>query len=150
VKTILHVDDDANDVFFLQHAMKRVGVANPVQVVHDGQQAIDYLRGSDKFADREKFPYPCLMLMDLKLPYVMGLDILRWVRTQPRTSMMVIVLTASAEDADIAEAYCLGANAFLTKPSEASELEDMVKAINAFWLTHNTVPPEPLPDFPVV
>ena len=76
--------------------------------------------------------------MDLKLPYVMGLDVLRWLRSQPMTHLMVVMLTASADDADIAEAYRLGANAFLTKPSEARILEDMVRAINAFWLTHNT------------
>jgi DNA-binding NarL/FixJ family response regulator len=124
--------------------MKKVGVANPVQVVGDGQEAIDYLQGTGKFHDREKFPFPSLLLMDLKLPYVMGLDVLRWIRTQPRTPLMVVVLTASAEDADIAEAYRLGANAFLTKPSKASKLEDMVRAIKAFWLTHNTLPRDPL------
>jgi two-component system response regulator len=144
MKTILQVDDDANDIFLLQHAMKKVGVTNPIQVATDGQEAIDYLRGIGKFTDREKFPFPGLLLMDLKLPYVMGLDVLRWIRTQPRTPLMVLVLTASAEDDDIAEAYRLGANAFLTKPSEASKLEDMVRAIKAFWLTHNTLPPEPL------
>jgi DNA-binding NarL/FixJ family response regulator len=146
MNTILQVDDDANDVFLLQHAMKKVGVTNPVQVVNDGQQAIDYLQGAGKFSDRETFPFPCLMLMDLKLPYVMGLDVLRWIRTQPRGPLMVVVLTASAEEADVGEAYRLGANAFLTKPSEASKLEDMVKAIKAFWLTHNTPPPESFPE----
>jgi DNA-binding NarL/FixJ family response regulator len=144
MNTILQVDDDANDVFLLQHAMKKAGVANPVQVVNDGQQAIDYLDGAGKFADRKRFPFPCLVLMDLKLPYVMGLDVLRWVRDQPEMPLMVVMLTASAEDTDIAEAYRLGANAFLTKPSEASKLEDMVKAIKAFWLTHNVLPPESL------
>src|SRR5579859_3905894 len=148
MKTILQVDDDANDIFLLQHAMKKAGVTNPIQVATDGQEAIDYLRGAGKFTDREKFPFPGLLLMDLKLPYVMGLDVLRWIRTQPRTPLMVIMLTASAEDADIAEAYRLGANAFLTKPSEANKFEDMVRAIKAFWLTHNTLPPEPLPESP--
>jgi DNA-binding NarL/FixJ family response regulator len=84
--------------------------------------------------------------MDLKLPYVMGLDVLRWIRTQPRTSLIVLMLTASAAEPDISEAYRLGANAFLTKPAEASKLEDMVKAIKAFWLTHNTMPAESLPE----
>jgi DNA-binding NarL/FixJ family response regulator len=149
MKTILQVDDDANDIFLFQRAMTKVGVANPIQVVHDGQQAIDYLQGAGKFCDREKFPFPCLLLMDLKLPYVMGLDVLKWIREQPGTPLMVVMLTASAEDADIAEAYRLGANAFLTKPSEASKLEDMVRAINAFWLTHNTLPPESLPESPM-
>jgi DNA-binding NarL/FixJ family response regulator len=143
MKPILQVDDDPNDVFLVQHAMRKMGVANPVQVVSDGQRAIDYLQGAGKFADRETFPYPCLVLMDLKLPYVMGLDVLRWIRAQPMTSLTVIILSASAEGSDISEAYRLGANAFLTKPSEASTLEDMVGAIKAFWLTHNTLPPEP-------
>jgi two-component system response regulator len=144
MKTILQVDDDANDIFMLQHAMKKVGVTNPIQVATDGQEAIDYLQGAGKFADRERFPFPCLLLMDLKLPYVMGLNVLRWIRTQSGSPLIVVMLTASAEDVDIAEAYRLGVNAFLTKPSEASKLEDMVKAIMAFWLTHNTLPPESL------
>lgn len=148
MKPILQVDDDPNDVWLLQHALKKAGVANPVQVVSDGQQAIDYLRGAGKFFDREKFPIPCLLLMDLKLPHVMGLEVLRWIRTQPWTPLIVIMLTASAAEADIAEAYRLGANAFLTKPSEATKLEDMVRAIKAFWLTHNTLPPDPLNESP--
>ena len=142
MRTILQVDDDPNDVFLLQHAMKKAGVANPIQVATDGQQAIDYLKGTGKFADREQFPLPCLVLLDLKLPYVMGLEVLRWIRQQPGAALVVILLTASAEDADIATAYRLGANAFLTKPSKASKLEDMAKAIKDFWLTHNTLPKE--------
>lgn len=144
MKTILQVDDDANDVFLLRHAMNKAGLTNPMQVVSDGQEAIDYLKGAGKFSDREKFPFPTLLLMDLKLPYVMGLDVLRWIRTQPRMDLIVVILTASAEGADIAEAYRLGANAFLTKPCEANQLEDMVRAIKAFWLTHNSLPPSGL------
>jgi CheY-like chemotaxis protein len=139
MRTILQVDDDPNDIFLLQHAMRKVGVANPLQVADDGQQAIDYLQGAGKFTDRVQFPFPCLVLMDLKLPYVMGLDVLRWIRRQ-RTALTVVMLTASASEADIVEAYHLGANAFLTKPSEASKLEEMVRAIKDFWLTHNTLP----------
>ena len=120
--------------------MRMAGVANPIQVATDGQQAINYLRGAGKFADREEFPLPCLVLLDLKLPYVMGLEVLGWIRQQPGVGLIVLILTASAEDADIAAAYRLGANAFLTKPSEAGKLVDMAKAINAFWLTHNTLP----------
>lgn len=142
MKTILQVDDDPNDVFLLRHAMKKIGMENFIQVASDGQQAIDYLQGAGKFADRTKFPLPSLVLLDLKLPYVMGLDVLKWIRQQPGTPQVVVVLTASAEDADIATAYRLGANAFLTKPSEAGKLEGMVKAIKDFWLTHNTLPRE--------
>jgi CheY-like chemotaxis protein len=140
MKTILQVEDDPNDIFFLQHAMDSAGVANPIHVASDGQQAIDYLKGAGKFADRNQFPLPCLILLDLKLPYVMGLDVLKWIRQQPDMNIIVVMLTASGQDADIATAYRLGANAFLTKPSEAGKLTDMVKAIRDFWLTHNTTP----------
>jgi CheY-like chemotaxis protein len=142
MKTILQVEDDPNDVFFLQKAMNKVGVTNPIHVASDGQEAIDYLQGNGKFFDRSLFPFPCLVLLDLKLPYVMGLDVLRWIREQPWTNLPVIMFSASAEDADIAASYRLGANAFLSKPSEARQLDDIVKAIKDFWLTHNALPRE--------
>lgn len=148
MKTILQVEDDSNDVFFLQYAMKKAGVGDPIQVATDGQQAIDYLKGAGPFADRQKFPLPCLVLLDLKLPYVMGLEVLRWIRTQSGLAMPVIMLTASGEEADIAEAYRLGASAFLIKPSQANKLGDMVMAIKDFWLTHNTLPQESPPESP--
>jgi two-component system response regulator len=140
MKPILQVEDDPNDVFFLQHAMKKAGVANPVQVATDGQQAIDYLRGIGKFADRQKFPLPCLILLDLKLPLVMGLDVLKWIRQESGMAVAVVMLTASGADTDIATAYRLGANGFLIKPSEVDKLVEMAKAINAFWLTYNSLP----------
>ena len=140
MKSILHVEDDVNDVFLLQHAMKKVGVTQPLQVARDGRQAMDYLKGTGKFADREKFPLPCLVLLDLKLPYVMGLDVLTWIRQQPGPPLVVVVLTASGQYEDIAAAYRLGANAYLVKPSEASRLEEIVRAVKDFWLTHNTLP----------
>jgi len=142
VRTILQVEDDPNDVFLLQHAMKKVGVTNPIQIARDGQQAIEYLKGAGKYADRKQFPLPCLVLLDLKLPYLMGLDVLEWIRKQPGAPLTVVILTASREEADIAAAYRLGANAFLTKPCQAGMLEQMVKAIKDFWLTHNTLPQE--------
>src|SRR5687767_5955728 len=117
---ILQVDDDPNDVFLLQHAMKKIGMHNPIQVATDGQQAIDYLQGAGKFADRARYPLPCLVLLDLKLPYVMGLDVLKWIRQQPGLALVVLLLSASADDEDMAAAYRLGANGFLVKPSEAS------------------------------
>jgi CheY-like chemotaxis protein len=142
MKPILQVEDDPNDVFLLRHAMTKAGVANPIQVATDGRLAIEYLNGTGKFADREKFPLPCLVLLDLKLPYVMGMNVLKWIRQQPGAPLVVIMLTASGEDADIATAYRLGANAFLTKPSQASKFEEMARAIKDFWLTHNTLPQE--------
>src|ERR1700722_5013633 len=112
MKTILQVEDDPNDVFFLEHAMMKAGGTVPIKVASDGQQAINYLEGKGKYANRETYPFPSLVLLDLKLPYVMGLDVLRWIRKQPGLTLIVIMLTASGEDEDIAEAYRLGANAF--------------------------------------
>ena len=132
MKTILQVDDDPNDTFLLQHAMRKLGVENPVQVARDGQEAIDYLKGVGKFGDRQKFPFPSLVLLDFKLPHVMGLDVLAWIRKQTGLSLPVVMLTASGEDADITVAYRLGVNAFLTKPSEASKFQEMVKTIRDF------------------
>jgi len=146
MKTILQVEDDPNDVFLMRHAMKKVGVLNPVQVVTDGQQAVDYIQGAAKFADREKYPFPCLVFLDLKLPYVMGLEVLKSIRKQPGCPVPVIILTASSQDSDLVSAYRLGANAFLTKPSEARKLDEMVKAIKDFWLTHNMLPEDSLPE----
>jgi len=142
MRPILQVEDDANDVFLLRHALMKAGVPNPIQVATDGQQAIDYLKGAGKFAERDKFPLPCLVLLDLKLPHVMGLNVLKWIRQQPGPALVVVMLTASGEEGDIATAYRLGANAFLTKPSKATKLEEMAKAIKDFWLTHNTLPEE--------
>ena len=142
MKTILQVEDDPNDVFLLQHAMTKAGVENPIQVATDGQQAIDYLKGAGKFANRGRFPFPCLVLLDLKLPHVTGLNVLKWIRQQPGAALVVVMLTASGEDEDIAAAYRLGANGFLVKPSQASQLVEMAKAIKDFWLTHNTLPQE--------
>lgn len=142
MKPILQVEDDPNDVLFLRHALEAAGVANPVQVAKDGREAIDYLNGAGNFADREKFPLPCLVLLDLKLPYVTGLGVLEWIRRQRGMPLVVIMLTSSAERADIATAYRLGANAFLTKPCELSRLKAMAKAIKDFWLSHNTLPEE--------
>ena len=138
--TILLVEDDENDAFFVERAMHKIGMANPVRNVRDGQQAIDYLRGTGKFGSRAEFPLPGLVLLDLKLPLVMGLDVLKWIRQTSVSSAIVIILTSSAEPTDIAAAYRLGANAYLVKPSTASELEAMLAAINGFWLLHNTPP----------
>jgi CheY-like chemotaxis protein len=137
-RTILLVEDEEDDVFFMQQAMKKAGVLDPIRVAGNGQEAIDYLQGIGKFANREEFPLPCLVLLDLKLPRVMGLDVLKWIRQQPQVSASVVILTSSKEEADIAAAYRLGANGYLVKPPDVSQLTEMAKAIKDFWLTYNT------------
>jgi len=129
-QTILLVDDEENDVFFMMEAFKRMGISK-CQVVHDGQQAVDYLSGTGRFADRAQFPQPTLVLLDLKLPHVMGLEVLRRIRERPG-GPIVIILSASSDATDISTAYSIGANAYLVKPSSVDELYQLVKSIKDF------------------
>jgi len=138
--TILLADDDPDDRQLTRDAFAQNRLANELHTVEDGEELLEYLRRRGKYENLKNKPLPGLILLDLKLPFVMGLDVLKWIRDQPNLVPVVIILTASAEDEDIASAYHLGANAFLTKPSEASKLQDIVKAIKDFWLTHNSLP----------
>jgi CheY-like chemotaxis protein len=135
---VLLVEDDENDVFFMQRAFREAGIINPVSIVNDGREAIDYLSGNGKFSDRAVWPLPCLVLLDLKLPYVLGLDVLKWLRSQPQfKSVIVVVLTSSRQDADIEKAYALGANSYLVKPPDVHQLVAMVKRIKEYWMETN-------------
>ncbi|HSX81153.1 MAG TPA: response regulator, partial [Candidatus Saccharimonadia bacterium] len=89
-------------------------VMNPIHVLNDGREAIDYFKGAGRFADREEFPLPCLVLLDLKLPNVMGFGVLKWIRQQSEVRAIVLILGSSGTAADIATAYCLGANTTAT------------------------------------
>ena len=142
--TVLLVEDDPNDVFFFQNVWKKAGIVNPLRVAKDGQEALDYLEGAGEFADRDKYPLPCLTILDLKLPRVMGLEVLKRIREHPALrKLIVIVLSSSLSDEDISEVYELGGNAYLVKPPEMGRLADIVKAIKHFWLTHNHAPSLP-------
>jgi CheY-like chemotaxis protein len=139
--TILLVEDDSNDVFFLQYAFEAVGITNPMQVVTDGQQAIDYLAGTNQFADRRQFPLPVLVLLDLKLPVKMGLEVLRWIQVQPYlANLLVIILTSSSDSADVERAYALGARSYLVKPVSLEKRVEMAKVIKNYWLELNRQP----------
>src|ERR1041385_4370622 len=118
---ILLVEDEENDVLFLKSAFKKAGIANPIYVAADGQAALDYLHGIGQFSDREKFPLPGLVLLDLKLPYVMGLDVLRHIRVEIGLASIVIVLTSSNLPEDVEEAFRCGANAYLVEPNDSEE-----------------------------
>ena len=140
---ILLVEDEENDAFFMKHAMKKAGILNPIRVARDGQQAIDYFKTAIKPSSNGEFPLPYLVLLDLKLPYVMGLAVLKWIRQQPELAPIVLVLSASSEAGDVATAYHLGANAYLVKPSDLRQLDAMVASIRDFWLLHNIPPSQP-------
>ena len=125
----------------MQRAIQRAEVLAEIRSVVDGQEAIDYVEGRGRFADREKFPVPYLILLDLKLPLKTGFDVLAWIRAQPTMrTLVVIVLSSSIDEGDLEKAYQLGANAFLVKPSDMHTLVEMCKALKLFWLTHNQPP----------
>jgi CheY-like chemotaxis protein len=140
--TLLIVEDEENDAFFLRDALHRAGILNPIQVVEDGRLALDYMSGSGKFADRKKYPLPSVIFLDLKLPQVNGLAILKWIREQPSLpSILVVVLTASRLDEDIERAYRLGANSYVVKPSSREKLVEILKDFGNWWFKHNEPPP---------
>jgi CheY-like chemotaxis protein len=133
-KTILIVEDTEDDVFFLKRALKDSGIDHPFRVVIDGQQALDYLQGKGPYADRSKHPIPFLVLLDLKLPYVMGLDVLKWIRSQPEYgSILVTILTSSLQNSDMEEAFRRGGNAYLIKPPTSSKLLEMIAVFGNKW-----------------
>lgn len=137
-QTILLVEDEENDVVFMEMALEKAGLMHAFQVAEDGQEAIDYLSGKGEFADRTRFPLPALVLLDLKLPLIMGMDVLKWIRDQPGLdTMVVIMLTSSQQRSDIQRACALGANSYLVKPSNPAALEEIVDLVKRYWLRLN-------------
>ncbi len=134
MKTILVVEDTEDDVFFLKRALKSVSISNPVQVVDDGQKAIDYMAGNGIYADRAAYPLPFLVLLDLKLPYIMGLDVLKWIRGRREfDDVIVAVLTSSQQDNDLTETTRLGGNFYFVKPPSAQKLSELVQKLASHW-----------------
>ena len=139
--TILLVEDDPNDVFLIQRAFRKANLANPIQVMNDGEAAVQYLSGQEPYADRDRYPLPMLMLLDLKLPRRSGLEVLEWLKQQPKLKRVpVVVLTSSREHTDLNRAYDLGANSYLVKPVAFDSLLNMVQTLNQYWLIINESP----------
>ncbi len=136
--TILLVEDEENDVVFMEIALEKAGLMDSFQVAEDGQEAIDYLSGKGEYADRTRFPIPALVFLDLKLPLIMGMDVLKWIRDQPALdTMVVIMLTSSQQRSDILRACALGANSYLVKPANPAGLEEIVDLVKRYWLRLN-------------
>ena len=137
-RILLLVEDNEDDVFLMQRALKGACVTNPLFVVEDGQQAVDYLGGTGEFADRDEYPLPGVVFLDLKLPFMSGHDVLAWIRRQKQLeSLVVIVLTSSNEASDLSRCYSLGANSYLVKPPTPEQLEELAKAFKWYWLEYN-------------
>jgi RNA polymerase sigma factor (sigma-70 family) len=132
---ILMVEDEPDQVLFTQRALEKANLVNPVRIVSNGQQAIAYLSGKGPYADRASNPLPSLILLDLKLPRIGGLDVLAWIRSQPKLrSIPVVVLTSSINPKDRERADQLGVNAYLCKPVDSEGLLEMMKSIGMFWM----------------
>jgi len=132
---ILLAEDDVNDALLVERALSRADIHNPVMVVRDGQEAIDYLEGVGLFADRKNFPLPSLALLDIKMPKKSGLEVLEWVRHNSGGLKLlpVIIMSSSSIQEDIDRAYQLGVNAYLVKPTAFDELVETLKATTDFW-----------------
>jgi CheY-like chemotaxis protein len=141
-KAILQVEDEEHDVMFLQYALERAEVENPLAVVRDGSEAMAYLKGEGKYGDRHAYPLPGLVLLDLRLPQVPGLEVLSWMREQPELARVpVIALSSSDQDADVETAYRLGAKGYIVKPSSPGNLLEIVRRIKKYWLDRDGPPP---------
>jgi len=146
---MLLIEDDPNDILLIQRAFAKAYLVNPLKIVRDGDQAVNYLSGIGEFADRGKYPLPSLILLDLKLPRKSGLEVLQWLRDQPNFKQTpVIVLTSSKETRDVSRAYELGANSYLVKPVGFEGLLEMVKSIGVYWVILNKTADSPGPNLP--
>jgi CheY-like chemotaxis protein len=138
------VEDEDYDILLLKLAFEEAGITMPVHVATDGQMAIDYLSGTGLFADREKFPLPCLVLLDLKLPRKSGFEVLEWLRAQPALRRIVVIACTSAEhEQDIELAYELGANSYIVKPMDVAERTELARCLKGWWLEFNRFAPVP-------
>jgi len=139
---ILLVEDNPKDVKLTLHALRQDKLANSIQVAEDGEEALDFLFCRGRFSDRRFEQKPRLVLLDLKLPKVDGLEVLRAAKSDPRTKTIpIVVLTASREEKDLVESYRLGVNAYIQKPVEFDSFRHAVKQLGLFWLVVNQPPP---------
>lgn len=138
---ILMVDDDPNDRFLLRRAFAKAGVANPVFELDSGAAAVAYLQGDPPYADRFAHPFPAILLLDLNMPNVDGFAVLKWIKDKlPVDGLLIVVLSRLDEIKNINRAYQLGANSFLTKPGNSTELEELIRSFNEYWLIRNRRP----------
>jgi len=143
-KFILLAEDDINDVLLLERAFEKAGLRPSLRVVNDGEAAIEYLSGRGIYADRERFPVPFLLLLDLKMPGTDGFEVLQWLRNDPELKrLLVVVLTSSNLQADVDRAYELGANSYLVKPVGFDEMLHLVQRFEIYWSEINRTPSSP-------
>jgi DNA-binding response OmpR family regulator len=141
-KTILLVEDNPSDVELTKRALLKERILNEIIVAEDGQEAIDYLFGTGKYAGRDLTQMPTLILLDLKLPLVDGLEVLKRIRADERTHrLLVVMLTSSREEKDLIKGYDLGVNSYICKPVDFNQFVEAVKYLGLYWLLINEAPP---------
>jgi CheY-like chemotaxis protein len=144
---ILVAEDELGDILLLQRAFDKALVKAPVFFARDGRQVLDYLKGNPPFENPVAYPLPALLLLDLKLPYLDGFEVLRWVRSEPGLHHMIVVVFSSSDMADdINRAYALGANSYIIKPQDPDELIQIIKQLQVCWLSINTFPEQRDPE----
>jgi CheY-like chemotaxis protein len=132
--TILLAEDSPDDVTLFLDVLRKSGLRNPVIVVHDGVEAIHYLKGEGKFADRDQYPLPSILMLDLRMPRLDGFHVLEWMYSQTHlTDVLVVVLSHYGETSDINRAYALGAHSFLVKPFTQKDLTDLANYFDGRW-----------------
>lgn len=141
-RVILLVEDNPDDEALTLRAFKKSNVLNDVVVARDGVEALDYLFGEGKYEGRDTSVQPELVLLDLKLPKIDGLEVLRRLRADPRTELLpIVILTSSSEEQDMIQGYSLGANSYVRKPVDFVQFYDAVRQLGVYWLVINESPP---------
>ena len=142
-KTILLVEDNPDDEEFTLRALRKANVTNEIMVVRDGGEAVDYLFGTGKYAGRDPDERPAVVLLDLKLPKLSGIEVLQRMRAFPATRFVpVVVLTSSSEEEDKLKSYASGANSYVRKPVEFDAFANAVASLGIYWLMLNELPPQ--------
>jgi len=132
--TILIAEDNENEAILVKHALGMAKITNPIQMVQDGQEAIDYLSGNGQFANRRRFPFPSVLMLDLKMPRRSGFEVLAWLREHPQYSVIPsIVLSNSSQPEDIRLAYERGANSYIVKPQDLNDLVRIFRDTYEYW-----------------
>jgi CheY-like chemotaxis protein len=141
-KSILLVEDNPQDEMLILRALRRVNLTNPIDIVRDGQQALDYLFRQGEYANRESPAFPVVMLLDISLPRLSGLEVLEIIRADKRTALLpVVILTSSDEEQDRLKSYQCGANSFVHKPIDFGKFAETVAQLGVYWLATNEPPP---------
>lgn len=142
-KTILLVEDNPDDEALTLRALRKSKILNNIVVARDGVEALDFLFCTGPYSDRDPYDLPQVVLLDLKLPKVDGMEVLRRIRAEDRTRMLpVVILTSSKEEQDMANAYISGANSYVRKPVDFNQFVDAIGQLGLYWLVLNEVPPQ--------